>query len=232
LPKPREELRRGLRDLIERASHEMEALGDPSSGGVAPGEAPHGAASRGPAPDAVVVERAGADDVAPASRSGAASDTVSGASTPDPGNRPMLKLVRNTVRTLIGAREAPAAEQPADQQPAAALTPAIEAAPADATAKTGVAPLPVAPPLSPEPTLEPTGAPLMPQTLDVEVLHGGVHPRRGVCESYYINHACWEVPDAFCNHALHTCMLRDCPVYRLHREELERRFASKYSHLW
>jgi hypothetical protein len=59
-----------------------------------------------------------------------------------------------------------------------------------------------------------------------------VHPKKGVCAAYYVSHACWEVGEAYCNQALHVCMLRDCPVYNLNREELERRFAAKFSHLW
>lgn len=59
-----------------------------------------------------------------------------------------------------------------------------------------------------------------------------VHAKKGVCAAYYVNHACWEVADAYCNQALHVCMLRDCPVYHLHQEELERRFAAKFAHLW
>lgn len=60
----------------------------------------------------------------------------------------------------------------------------------------------------------------------------GVHPRKGVCVAYYRDHACWEVPEAFCNQALHMCMLRDCPVYNLNRDALEQRFAAKFAHLW
>lgn len=60
----------------------------------------------------------------------------------------------------------------------------------------------------------------------------GVHPRRGVCAAYYRDNACWEVPGAFCNQALHMCMLRDCPVYNLNRDALEQRFAAKFAHLW
>jgi hypothetical protein len=117
----------------------------------------------------------------------------------------MLRLVRNTVRTLIGTREAPSEET-------------LAAAPATA-------------PSQRETVREPGDAVRRTEVVEVEGVHL-VHPRRGVCESYYINHACWEVPDAFCNHALHTCMLRDCPVYNLHREDLEKRFAARYSHLW
>lgn len=57
-------------------------------------------------------------------------------------------------------------------------------------------------------------------------------PRKGVCQAYFVNRRCWEVADAYCNHALHVCMLRNCPVYHLHREELERRFADRFRYLW
>jgi hypothetical protein len=56
--------------------------------------------------------------------------------------------------------------------------------------------------------------------------------KKGVCSAYYTNQKCWEVPDAFCNRALHVCMLRECPVYHLNRERLEERFARKFAHLW
>lgn len=58
------------------------------------------------------------------------------------------------------------------------------------------------------------------------------HPTKGICTAYQISQACWEVPDAYCNQALHLCMLRECPVYDLNRSALERRFAAKYAHLW
>lgn len=56
--------------------------------------------------------------------------------------------------------------------------------------------------------------------------------RRGVCFAFFVNRKCWEVEEAYCNHALHICMLRQCPVYYLHREDLERRFADKFKYLW
>jgi hypothetical protein len=136
MPSGREELRRGVRDLIEIASREMEALEDPAP----------------PAPPV-----AGAEAAAP----------------PAPReSRPVLRLVR-------------------------------DAAPA--------APAPV-----------PGGAP--------DIIAGPA--RKGVCAAYYISRKCWEVPDAYCNQALHVCMLRECPVYHLNRDELEQRFARKFSHLW
>lgn len=57
-------------------------------------------------------------------------------------------------------------------------------------------------------------------------------PRKGVCAAYLVNKRCWELQDAYCNHALHICRLRECPVYNLHREEMEQRFAAKFKHLW
>ena len=56
--------------------------------------------------------------------------------------------------------------------------------------------------------------------------------RKGVCVAYFVDHACWHVTNAYCNTALHVCVMRDCPVYHLHRDALERRFAGKYKHFW
>jgi len=135
MPNGREELRRGVRDLIEIASREMEALEDPTP----------------PAPP--VAEAAPSE------------------------SRPILRLVRDVVPVP--------AEMPA-------------------------------------PARGPTGAP--------DIIAGP--SKKGVCAAYYVSRKCWEVPDAYCNQALHVCMLRECPVYHLNREELEQRFARKFSHLW
>ena len=64
----------------------------------------------------------------------------------------------------------------------------------------------------------------------LEVTH--YDPRKGVCQAFFVNRRCWEVQDAYCNHALHVCMLRNCPVYHLHREELEKRFSARFRYLW
>lgn len=141
MPSGREELRRGVRDLIEIASREMEALEDPTP----------------PAPPVAEAETAGV----PAPRD----------------SRPILRLVR-------------------------VVTPA----PAEI----------------PSPAHAPTGAP--------DIIAGP--SKKGVCAAYYVSRKCWEVADAYCNQALHVCMLRECPVYHLNREELEQRFARKFSHLW
>jgi hypothetical protein len=145
MPSGREELRRGVRDLIEIASREMEALEDPTP----------------PAPPVAEAEPA----TPPAPRE----------------SRPILRLVRD-----------------------------VAAAPAGAPAAT------------PTPSHAPTGAP--------DIIAGPA--KKGVCAAYYVSRKCWEVADAYCNQALHVCMLRECPVYHLNREELEQRFARKFSHLW
>jgi hypothetical protein len=56
--------------------------------------------------------------------------------------------------------------------------------------------------------------------------------RTGVCRSYFTNHECWRVPNAYCNTALQVCVIRNCPVYHLHKDALEHRFAKKFKHLW
>jgi hypothetical protein len=56
--------------------------------------------------------------------------------------------------------------------------------------------------------------------------------RKGVCFAYFINAECWRVPEAYCNSALQVCITRDCPVYQLHKEPLEQRFARKFRHFW
>jgi hypothetical protein len=56
--------------------------------------------------------------------------------------------------------------------------------------------------------------------------------RKGVCSAYFINEQCWQVAEAYCNTALQVCITRECPVYHLHKEALEQRFARKFKHLW
>ncbi len=134
MPSGREELRRGVRNVIEAASREMGALTDP--------QRPEASASESPGEWRV--------------------------------ERPLLRLVRE-----VQARPASPAPKPVAIQEAVT-----------------------------------------------------VHPTKGICAAYQISQACWEVPDAYCNQALHLCMLRECPVYDLNRSVLERRFAAKYAHLW
>jgi hypothetical protein len=190
MPKGREELRRGVRSLIEVTSREMEAL----SGEAEP---------LGPAPDEV-----------PAGR-------------PD---RPILNLMRGSV---VRPRPLPEPES----QP---LETSVIAAPHAPVPVPAAEPPAGGPVVAPEVGTVPAGArggsaatsPALAPIYGIPGDAAGVHPKRGVCAAYYMNHACWEVQEAYCNQALHVCMLRDCPVYNLNREELERRFAAKFSHLW
>jgi hypothetical protein len=57
-------------------------------------------------------------------------------------------------------------------------------------------------------------------------------PKKGVCAAYLVNKQCWEIADAYCNHALHICRLRECPVYDLHHEAMEERYTKRFKHLW
>lgn len=59
-----------------------------------------------------------------------------------------------------------------------------------------------------------------------------VHARKGVCFAYFLNPACWRIPEAYCNNALQVCITRECPVYHLHKDALEARFARKFRHFW
>ncbi|MDR7417571.1 MAG: hypothetical protein QN178_01520 [Armatimonadota bacterium] len=129
-------------------------------------------------------------------------------------DRPILRLVREPV---VRPRPLPEPESPPADT---AAVPATESAPTAPAVAPG--------PAAPAPTPRPAPAPVYGIPADAS----GVHPKKGVCAAYYVSHACWEVPDAYCNQALHVCMLRDCPVYNLNREELERRFAAKFAHLW
>lgn len=70
-----------------------------------------------------------------------------------------------------------------------------------------------------------------------EIVANGVspaqaHARKGVCFAYFLNHECWRVADAYCNGALQVCITRECPIYHLHKDALERRFARKFKHFW
>jgi len=59
-----------------------------------------------------------------------------------------------------------------------------------------------------------------------------VHGRKGVCFAFFLNPACWRIPEAYCNSALQVCITRECPIYHLHKDALEARFARKFRHLW
>lgn len=75
--------------------------------------------------------------------------------------------------------------------------------------------------------------PRAPETVSADTVNPmQAQSRTGVCRSYFINHECWRVPNAYCNTALQVCVIRNCPVYHLHKDALERRFAKKFKHFW
>ncbi len=124
--------------------------------------------------------------------------------------------LRRGIRAFIQDTSAELAEFTSAPAPAAPSKPAArEPAPADRPILRLVRD---APPAVPEP---------MRGTEELSL-----HPKKGVCAAYFVNKKCWELPEAFCNQSLHVCRLRECPVYALHQEEMERRFAAKFKHLW
>lgn len=125
--------------------------------------------------------------------------------------------LRRGIRAFIEDASAELAEFTSSQAPAIQRKPpaAREPAPTDRPILRLVR---EAPPAAPEPLREPSELTL--------------HPKKGVCAAYFVNKKCWELSEAFCNQALHICRLRECPVYALHHEEMERRFAARFKHLW
>ncbi|MDQ7844080.1 MAG: hypothetical protein QN141_06270 [Armatimonadota bacterium] len=142
---------------------------------------------------------------------------------------------------MNGAVPAAAPERSASGPPAGPGRPAASAPPATppappAAGSPAAAPRPAAgdrleQPIRPILRLVRDVAPVDPPPPSVEEMTLRL-PRKGVCAAYFANKRCWELPDAYCNHALHVCRLRECPVYDLHQEEMERRFAAKFRHLW
>lgn len=137
--------------------------------------------------------------------------------------------LRRGVRDLIetASREMDELVETAPEAPASSAGTAASPAPSQAPAR----PAPATPETRPILRLVrdvPPPAPATPAPVDLTAATS----KKGVCSAYYVNQQCWEVPDAFCNRALHVCMLRECPVYHLNRERLEQRFARKFAHLW
>ncbi len=128
------------------------------------------------------------------------------------GVREILDGASQDLESLLSTPAAPAAERRPH-------TPSTEARPVLRLVRDPAPPVPAAsvPPPIPEAVL-----PEMPAAL----------PRKGVCQAYFLNKRCWEVAEAFCNTALHVCMTRECPIYHLYKEEMERRFAAKFAHFW
>lgn len=167
MPKGREELRRGIRNLIEHASREMDAIAE--------------------------------EEAPPASAAPADS-------------RPILRLVRSSPETAAHTSDVNVLPQ---NDAAASSLPAEDLAPASQPVMSpGPGPLPLSD-FTPAPFESPA-----------------LLPKKGVCGAYFVSRRCWEVPEAYCNTALQVCMMRECPVYHLNKDEMERRFAGKFSHFW
>jgi hypothetical protein len=206
LNKKLEALRRGLRSFIEDTSRELADL-----------------------------ERHAAEDAA-AERPPAASVSAPDLPTPTPG-------VRSQSGSPGGAaaesRMSGGAPEPAtlSAPPAAeTLRPAPEEArPAEQPTKTPPLPAqrPATSPRRPQATARRRRRSLSGAKTGVNGVRAEqAHARKGVCFAYVLNHECWRVPDAYCNSALQVCITRECPVYHLHKEAFERRFARKFDHFW
>lgn len=129
--------------------------------------------------------------------------------------RGVREILDGASQDLESLRSTPATP-PTERRP---HTPSTEVRPVLRLVRDPAPPVPAAsvPPPIPEAVL-----PEMPAAL----------PRKGVCQAYFLSKRCWEVAEAFCNTALHICMTRDCPIYHLYKEEMERRFAAKFAHFW
>jgi hypothetical protein len=216
LNKKQEALRRGLRSFIEDTSRE---LADLEGRDIVPAEGTASEASQTLAPPAVkppetpqvLPDRARPDPTPPSSVD--APTETRGAPVAPP-----------TISALV------------DDPPQPGPAPAAETA--------EIAPPPAGEVLHPilqpvKPRRRPRGPArrrLRPRAGD-EIGSNGVraeqvHARKGVCFAYFLNHECWRIPEAYCNGALQVCITRECPVYHLHKEALERRFARKFKHFW
>ena len=214
--KKQEALRRGLRSFIEDTSRELADLEgrDPVPADGTASEAPQTLAPPAvepPETPQALPDRARSDPTPPSS--GQAPTETRGAPVAPP---PISALV--------------------DDLPAPPPAPVVEDAEV-APPPTGEGPHPILHPVKPRRAPRgPARRRLRPRA-GAEIASNGVraeqvHARKGVCFAYFLNHECWRIPEAYCNGALQVCITRECPVYHLHKEALERRFARKFKHFW
>lgn len=249
----RDELRRGIRSLIQDTSREMADL----EGRPLPAEGPRGTAPApqeapgpgGPAPEPPAPP--------PASPPPAGVTWIVGPDIPAPprgrehGVRPAPPFppapagdpgVPAIVRVPLYPATQPA-EPPSRRSdaPAGADPPRRDPRPARPPVPSGrrVAPSAARPSRTVKvtPGRRKAARRARPHRAVAEFIVDGVNPqqassRKGVCLAYFVDHQCWRVPDAYCNTALQVCAIRNCPVYHLHKETLERRFAGKFKHFW
>ena len=245
--KKQEALRRGLRTFIEDTSRE---LADLEGRDLHPSA--HAAADDGgrvieaaeAAPPPAIVPRAAESQaaVAPPTREprpqhpAASSTPPPGAGAQDEPVRPDDLEVRADERSEPSS--GPGAPPPirADGPPRGDLTRRVDR-PRPPREQQDGASIPVdRPTRSPRRAPSPVRRPPRPR-IAAQIASNGVsaeqaHARKGVCFAYFLNHECWRVPDAYCISALQVCITRECPVYHLHKDALERRFARKFKHFW
>jgi len=222
LNKKREALRHGLRSFIEDTSRE---LADLEGRDLHPTPVP-------PAPQ---------DGHSPVI--GAANDAAPGSATapvpapPADGGPAATRLPpASPAVPAPPAAGGPAASHP---PPASHAAPPSGAAAPVAEGRAGAAPA-VPPPAAAVPAAPArrVGARRRPRQRPApDVDADGVNPdqanaRKGVCFAFFLNPACWRIPEAYCNSALQVCITRECPIYHLHKDALEARFARKFRHFW
>jgi len=229
LNKKRDALRRGIRALIHETSKELVSFGGE---GPPPGPVPPDAAPVVPAPPS--------HHEAPSLNGGAAASRhLDEPASPveEPEGRPRAAMAADTAGAAIEPEAAAPDVTVASTPPIAGAHPA----PASASRAAGTVP-PRAEAAKAKrgrakrQRLTPPGrraAPVAPDEVEADAVPP-VQPeaRTGVCRSYFVNHECWRVPNAYCNTALQVCVIRNCPVYHLHKDALERRFAKKFKHFW
>jgi hypothetical protein len=223
LNKKRDALRRGIRALIHDASKELVAFG-----GEEPRPAPPEGAS-GEVPAAAAPVEPPAHREAPSLNGGPAGHAHADRPHERAPSAEGLSLPLEAGTASERAVE-PAVDAPAED--------AIAAPPAGGNR--GAAPAPprsnrklARPKRRREPAPARRAAPAPADDVDIDTAPPAQpEARTGVCRSYFVNHECWRVPNAYCNTALQVCVIRNCPVYHLHKDALEQRFAKKFKHFW
>jgi hypothetical protein len=236
LNKKREALRRGLRSFIEDTSRELadlegrapsdDAAGEPLP--VAPASAAEPPAPPGGGPIPAAKPPEAPSQVAP--------DRAHPGPAPSPG-------IRSEAGSPVEAAPEPLTSGGAAERPAILTAAPASDAPRPTTEEARPAEHPTK--TTSPPDEHPAKVPGRPQASrrrrrpqpGAKAGANGVRAdqaqaRKGVCFAYFLNHECWRVPEAYCNSALQVCITRECPVYHLHKEAFEHRFARKFKHFW
>ncbi len=226
MSKKRDALRRGIRSLIHDTSRELAALeGRPRPAEVPPDE------PRADAPESDTVSPPVSLAASLGLHAGPGVGWIVGPDHPGPDHVGTEQGAQAAASDAASSNAAPSDTVPSDAAPprpvrAQGSKAGSKASRSDRTARPAARPA-----KRPRPGRRPA------RRVGAETSSNGVNPeqahaRKGVCFAYFINHECWRVPDAYCNTALQVCAIRTCPIYHLHREMLERRFAGKFKHFW